>query len=297
MLKERPQTNMLPTISARHPLIYAAELATTIIKEGKPSHHRIGLKFSLELLQKSDNGTMHIAVKTLKRVLLSEKKTPIIKHNKAQRIALKAASLNDHLIFEVSENFQIIRLINTQTLQKKWNELRVELLTEYADLKDIVSHYDWQLQNDHIQQVFLEDNFYNFLFPNCFNRKFREKEAFSDPKLISNGLGTLSIPVIVSTHIHKHDTGFTRISLATNGLLDTENNAFPLSKLNAFIGGLGIPAGEDHPLHFAYSGTYEVDGIKKHLSEGALRFSFEVKEHYFKETTFSFQLKAIESNS
>ncbi|OAB78234.1 hypothetical protein [Cochleicola gelatinilyticus] len=276
----------LRTLTLQEPISYVAEIQTKIVSKNKGSFNGMGLKFSLRLLQKKENGTMHIEVKTHKRILLSKKKAPIKKFSKAQQIALQVAAINDHLIFEVSKNYGIQRLVNTKRVQESWGEIRTELRSEYPDIEEMISDFDWQLQNKYIQHIFLEDNFFNFLFPKLFNHDFKGKQPILIEKAISNGIHTHTIPILAKHTLKKFDTGFTQVTVGTKGELQTEHPKFPLAKLNTFIGSLGIPKGAHCDLNFNYAGSYELDGLKHYITKGQLRFSFEIKEHYLKETSF-----------
>ena len=39
---------------------------------------------------------------------------------------------------------------------------------KHPDLLQMTKDFDWQLKEENIQQIYLEDNFYNFLFSNIF---------------------------------------------------------------------------------------------------------------------------------
>ncbi|WP_340199077.1 hypothetical protein [Ascidiimonas sp. W6] len=270
---------------------YIAEISSEIIQGKKKYYNAIGLEFDLTFYGLNEDGLLKYTLNTTKRFLLNEKFNIIKKHSKAQQIALKAASINNTLAILVNKNFKLISITNTEEIRSKWQEVKSDLLKEFPDLSKMVEDLDWQLQEDHIQQVFLEDNFFSFLFADVFNQDFLGKEVLVKEKSISNALDTISIPIKEQRNITKQDMFFSKATISMNGDMHTKDENFPLAKLNIFLGKLPTEPNSQHSLKFKYAGTYQVKPQEGLVTEGHLEYSFDVKDVYTKNSRITFNLQ------
>jgi len=273
---------------------YTAEVINQIEQGENKSYNAVGIEFDLTFYGMDQEGLLTYRIQVNKRFLLNEKISIIRNPNKAQRIALKVAGINDVLECKLDKSFKLNKIVNTQEIRQKWKEVKIDLLEEYPDLLKMTSDFDWQLQEDNIQQVFLEDNFYQFFFSNVFYREFENKRAIEQPKVIANALGTINIPIIEQKKITKQDIGFTEVTITSEAEMYIEHKKFPLAKLNGFIGKLPTKPGHKHTLDFDYKGTYIVKPEFGLVTKGTLEYSFEVKDLYKKATTITFNLEKDE---
>lgn len=273
---------------------YTAEVINRIEQGKNKSHSAVGIEFDLTFYGMDQEGLLSYRIEVKKRFLLNEKFSIIRNVNKAEKIALRVAAINDVLEFRADKSFKLNRIVNTQEIRQKWKDIKTDLLEEFPDLLKMISDFDWQLQEDNIQQVFLEDNFYQFFFSNIFYREFENKRAIEQPKVVSNALGTINIPIIEQKKITKQDVGFTKVTITSDAEMDIDHKKFPLAKLNGFLGKLPTNPGDKHTLDFDYKGTYKVKPEFGLVTKGKLEYSFEVKNLYKKATTVTFNLEKDE---
>ncbi|MHA7059418.1 hypothetical protein ACWGOQ_0019480 [Aquimarina sp. M1] len=273
---------------------YTAEVANLIEKGKNKSYSAVGIEFDLTFYGMDQDGLLDYRIEVQKRFLLNEKFSVIRKVDKAQKIALKVAGVNDTLEFKLDKNFRFNKVVNTKEIRRKWKEVKMDLLEEYPDLLKMASDFDWQLQEDNIQQVFLNDNFYQFFFSNVFYREFESKRAIEQPKMIANAVGSINIPIIEQKKITKQDIGFTKVLISADAEMDIDHDKFPLAKLNGFLGKLPTNPGDKHTLDFDYKGKYTIKPAYGLVTTGMLEYIFEVKDLYKKTTTITFNLEKDE---
>lgn len=271
---------------------YQAEIHTKLEKGDKTSYNHIGLFFTMAY-KGLQGDILTYELKVQKRFLINERYNIIKKYNKAQKLALDVAALNDELEIQIDKHFKLVKVINTDIIRGKWQILRASILATSPDLKDMVSDFDWQLKEENIQRVFLEDNFYNFLFSNLYNRKSDNDKPLVVNKLISNAMDTLSIPIIEERSFSRLNLSSNKLVLNIKGILDIENDKFPMVKLNVFLGEFASE-GTESSLEFDYSGSYTVDPDKGLVMDGVLEYHFGFKDLYKKTTTITFNLKKDE---
>jgi len=271
--------------------IYSTEISTEITQHNKTTFNNIAEEFVLTFIRKEDEDIVY-RKEVKKRFFLNEINFVIKKLNRVQELALKLASINDKLDFLVNKHFQIIKVVNTDEIRKKWEILKMDVLNEYPDFKTLTDDFDEQLKEKNIQQVFLEDNFLNLLFSNLFHKEFNDKNTIVEPKLLENGIGELSIPIIEERKLTKSKRLFSStVKINTSAIIDEKNKKFPLAKMNVFIAQLGTEEGSQHELNFDYKGTYNIDVDLGLVSEAALVYTFEIEGVYKKTNTFNFRLE------
>ncbi len=271
--------------------VYTTEISTKITQNNKTTFNNIAEEFAITYIKREEENLV-FRKEVKKRFFLNEINFVIKKLNKAQELALKLASINDTLDFLVNKHFQIIKVVNTDEIRKKWEVLKLDVLQDYPEFKTLADDFDEQLKEKNIQQVFLEDNFLNLLFSNLFHKEFDDKKAIEVPKLIENAIGELSIPIIEKRKLAKTKRFFSStIKINTSATIDTENKKFPLAKLNVFIAELGTEEGSKHDLNFDYKGTYHVDVDLGLVNKAELVYTFEIKDVYKKTNTFNFTLE------
>ncbi|MFD2561097.1 hypothetical protein [Aquimarina rubra] len=273
---------------------YTAEVINLIEQGKNKSHSGVAIEFDLTFYGMDQDGLLNFRMEVQKRFLLNEKFSIIRKVDKAQHIALKVASINDVLEFRADKTFKLNKVLNTNEIRQKWRDVKIDLLEEYPDLLKMASDFDWQLQEDNIQQVFLDDNFYQFFFANIFYQEFENKKPIQQSKVVSNALGTINIPIVEQKIINNQDVGFTKVVIASDAEMDIDHKKFPLAKLNGFLGKLPTNSGDKHTLDFEYKGTYKVKPQYGLVTKGKLEYTFEVKDLYKKTTTITFNLEKDE---
>jgi len=250
---------------------------------------KMAWEFSLEFFGQDNEGNLQYTLTNQRRFFLDKRNFPIKKLNKAQTIALQVASINDELMIVVSKNYKLCEVKNTQQIRDKWEAVKTELLDTYPDLKEMAADFDWQLQESEIQNVFLNDNFYNFLFANIFYRQFEGDSAIKDSKTLANVLGNIDVPIKEEKKITKQDITFSEVTIEITGELDTEADTFPLAKMNAFLGSLPTEPGSQHNLDFEYHGSYELRPELGLIINGNLTYAMSIGNLYTKETTITFK--------
>ena len=270
---------------------YTAEVINTIEQGKNKSYNAVGMEFDLTFYGMDQEGLLNYRMEVKKRFLLNEKFSVIRNPNKAEKIALKVAAINDVLELKVDKSFKLNKIVNTQEVRQKWRIIRADLLEESPDLIKMISDFDWQLQDDNIQQVFLEDNFYQYFFANIYYQEFEPKKSIKHEKIAVNAVNNINIPIIEQKKITKQDIGFTDIEITTEAEMDIDHQQFPLAKLNRFLGTLPTNIGDQHTLDFDYKGIYTIQPQKGLIVEGKLMYTFEVHDLYKKATTITFNLE------
>ncbi|PKV50753.1 hypothetical protein ATE84_2819 [Aquimarina sp. MAR_2010_214] len=270
---------------------YSAEVVTEINQGKQNTYNATGLEFDLTYYGKDAEGFLRYRIKVSNRFLLTKKFSIIKKLNKAQQIALRVAVINDVLEMQVNKNFKLIKVTNASEIRAKWQVIRNDLLDDFPDLHKMVDDFNWQLREENIQQLFIEDNFYTFFFSDLFYHEYKGKEPILAQKTITNALKTINIPIIEQKKISKHNISFTEVTITTNAEIDTEHPKLSLAKLNVFLGQLPTKIGDQHELHFDYKGTYKTKPDLGLVTQGKLNYIFEVKDLYKKETTLTFNLE------
>lgn len=261
----------------------------TILKKGKTSSKvAVVLHFDITFYGKDDEGFLKYSLVNKKRFLLNEKGAIVRKPNKAQKIALLVGGVNDVLDLKVDKTYGLVAVTNTEEIRKKWSAIKSDLLDEFPDLEEMAEDFSWQLQEEHIQQVFQEDHFLNFFFSGIFSQKYEADKAVVREKIIPNALGTIPMPISERLTLNKPKAfnSITTCKLAAD--LDTQHEKFSMPKLNYFIGKFSQSKGEQHGLSFTYKGVYTLDIDKGRVFNGTLNYVFTVGNVYKNETTITF---------
>ncbi|WP_108868967.1 hypothetical protein [Aquimarina aquimarini] len=270
---------------------YTADICTEITQNKVKSYNRTGIEFDLTYSGVDEGGLFIYKIEIRKRFLLNKKQKMIKRLTKAQQIALRVATINDVLEVRVNKNFKLIKVVNTEQIREKWQAIKNDFLEEFPDMETMVDNFDWQLEEENIQQLFVEDNFYSFFFSDLFYHGFKGKEPIHDKKTIANALSTIDIPIIAQKKIRNKNIAFTDVTIVTGAEIDTEHPKFSLAQLNAFLGQLSVIKGDRHELHFDYKGVYKTKPDHGLVTQGKLKYAFEVENLYKKETTITFNLK------
>ncbi|WP_452219808.1 hypothetical protein [Lacinutrix salivirga] len=278
----------------RNTRFYTAEVINTTIQGDKKNNTSIALGFNLTYLGLTNQNTLQYKLKVDYRYFLNEKLNALKKINKAQKLAAKIATINNTLHLELTNNFKLLKVLNTSEIRSKWNTLKPEILKDFPDLSAMASDFDWQLQEQNIQQIYLNDNFYNFFFPSIFNLNFDEAIPLINNKIISNGVGEIDIPITEKKHIKFEDRALTKAIVLTEAEVDVNSKHFSLPKLNTFIGDLDTVAGNNYDLDFNYKGKYIVNAEFGEINKGELTYFFSVGDVYNNKTTIHFNLESNE---
>ena len=284
-------TEILKLNGERIPRHYTAEISNEVIQGNKRNKTTIALGFSLTYLGMKSQNTLSYRLKVDFRYFLNDKLSAIKKLSKAQKIAAIVSAINNTLDFKLSKNFKLLEVTNTDDIRINWKKAKSEILLKHPDLEGLAKDFDWQLQENNIQQIYLEDNFYSFLFSNIFYQEFEKDKPLIQEKIISNGLGNLNIPIIEEKKIIKQDRAFTNVTIGTEAKIDTEHKKFPLAKLNAFIGDLQTVKGENYSLDFNYKAQYNVVPQLGLVTNANLEYVFNIKDIYKKTTAITFNLE------
>jgi hypothetical protein len=295
MSRTMPHTDQIFKLNGeRVTRTYTSEVVNVVEQGENKSYSAVTVVFDLTFYGMDQQGLLNYRVEVKKRFLLNEKFNIIRNPDKAQRMALKVAAINDVLELKVDKSFKLNKIVNTQEIRQKWKEVKIDLLEEHPDLHTTASDLDWQLQENNIQQVFLEDNFYQFFFSNIFYQEFNNKTMIQQLKTVSNALGTISIPIIEQKKITKQDIEFSKVTIMANAKMDTDHKNFPLYKLNTFLGKLPAQPNKNLALDFDYNTIYSVLPQIGLVKKGSLEYYFEVKDLYKKTTTITFNLEKNE---
>jgi len=270
---------------------YTAEIINEVLQNKNHSKTSIAFGFSLTYLGMTNEKSLLFKFNVDYRYFLNDKFSAIKKLNKAQKIAATVAVINNTLDFKLTKTFKLLEVTNTDDIRIKWMAVKRELLQKHPDLETMTKDFDWQLQEENIQQIYLEDNFYNFLFSNIFYHEFEKGNPLIQEKTIANGIGNVNIPIIEEKNITKQDRAFTNVTISTTAKIDVDNNTFPLAKLNAFIGDLPTTKGEQYNLDFNYKGHYIIAPELGLITQATLNYEFDIKDLYKKTTTITFNLE------
>jgi len=270
---------------------YTSEVVNIIEQGNNKSHTAVGIEFDFTFYGEDQEGLLNYRIEVQKRVLLNEKLSAIHDIDKSQRIALKVATINDVLEIKLDKSFKLNKVVNTNEIRQKWKEVKVDLLEEFPDLIQMTTDFDWQLQEEHIQQIFFQDNFYQFFFFNIFYQEFIDKQLPNQPKVIANALGSINMPITEQKRVYKQDLFFKKVEIVSEATINSKDETFPLEKLNSFLGKLPTKLGSKHILDFEYKGIYKVKPEMGLVTQGKLAYFFEVKGLYKKSTTITFNLE------
>lgn len=273
---------------------YSAEICNKVIQGKRTIYSAIVQDFSLTYNGDTAEGFLNYKWNVQKRFFLNERYNIIKDLNKAQKIALTVASINDNLNLQVSKDFSLIKVTNTSEVRNKWEIIKKDLLKEFPDLLKMTEDFEWQLQEENIQSIFLNDNFFNCFFPNLFQIELEEKNPSIRNYTLSDAVGKLNLPIIEERVIAKRNLALNEVFITKKAKLDTSNKKFPMAKLNAFLGSLPTNAGEQHPLKFSYDGTYKINTKQGLITEGTLMHQLDIKDLYQKTTTITFNLQQDE---
>lgn len=273
---------------------YTAEIINEVLQDKNQNKTSIAFGFNLTYLGVTNEKSLLFKFNVDYRYFLNDKFSAIKKLNKAQKIAATVANINNTLDFKLTKTFKLIEVTNTDDIRIKWMNVKREILQKYPDLETMTKDFDWQLQEENIQQIYLEDNFYNFLFSNIFYHEFEKDKPLIQEKTIANGIGNVNIPIIEEKKITKQDRAFTNVTISTTAKIDIDNNTFPLAKLNAFIGDLPTTKGEQYNLDFNYKGHYIIAPELGLVTQATLNYVFDITDLYKKTTTITFNLKSNE---
>ncbi|MGS0528329.1 hypothetical protein ACU8V7_27090 [Zobellia nedashkovskayae] len=150
------------------------------------------------------------------------------------------------------------------------------------------------MQTENIQKIYRNDVFYNFFFSNFFYQEFNTEKSLEHKKILNNSIHNLDIPIIEKKTITQQDLLFQNITISTSAELDTQNELFPLEKMNVFLGSLLGTKGSKHSLDCKYDGFYKVKPRIGLITEGHLVYTFRIKDIYTKTTTINFNLEKDE---
>lgn len=270
---------------------YTAEIINEVLQDKNHSKTSIAFGFNLTYLGMTNEKSLLFKFNVDYRYFLNDKFSAIKKLNKAQKIAATVAVINNTLDFKLTKTFKLLEVTNTDDIRIKWMAVKRELLQKHPDLETMTKDFDWQLQEENIQQIYLEDNFYNFLFSNIFYHEFEKGNPLIQKKTIANGIGNINIPIIEEKNITKQNRAFTNVTISTTAKIDVDNNTFPLAKLNAFIGDLPTTKGKQYNLDFNYKGHYIIAPELGLVTQATLNYEFDIKDLYKKTTTITFNLE------
>lgn len=213
-----------------------------------------------------------------------------------EQLALRVASLYEHVVVDLAPDGQLQRLVNYPQVRQTWEELKPALLFEAAAEDELtrklvtlvdeqVAHEDrvlYSLRHDYIYQALLQPleaagtfglqassarEFPNF-FPNA-NLWFAvtKKQTVADEReLVVSLQGTLDAGKTNVTIIHQH----MRAALAAG-----DTAATPTAEL------------VETQLHFGYEATYVTERASNLLRELTLTVYARLAEHYNKQYTLT----------
>lgn len=284
-------TQQIKLNSSRNALNYTVEISNITKKNNKKFNNKIAIDFNLILKGATSTNTLIYKLKVNKRYFLNSKGYAIQKLNKAQQLANTIASLNNDLELEISKNFKLIKVLNTTAIRQKWEIIKIEILQNFPDLKTMVNDFDWQLKEENIQQLFIEDNFYTFFFVNIFNTDIKEEVPIIEQKIISNGIEEINIPITETKTFKFNDRALTQLTVNSQAKINETSKILSIPKLNTFIGNLDTIAGTNYQLDFNYNASYKVNSDKGIINKGALSYSFTIGDVYKTKTTIHFNLE------
>jgi len=269
------------------PLHYTAEIFNMVKQGEKKTYTAVVQEFELNYLGILKDSLRHYEMKTKARFFLNERYNIIKKLNKAQNIGLKVAAINDQLEFAINSQFKFIEIANPQTIRDTWYAVSEELLMEHLDLDKMVERFDQQLKDENIQQLYKNDNFFNFFFANIFQQQTEDGEMTPAKRMLTNAVEHIAIPIIEKRKINTADTS---VTLAAE--MDTEHPNFPMEELTAFLGSLPATPGSQHSLKLDYSGMYKVDFKLGLIEQGSLTYTFRIGDLYERTMIINFNLES-----
>ncbi len=266
---------------------YESQVRTTLVQKGQAAiETRIVTKYRLSYRRQSANGGRVYLLETTERFFLTPTGRRIGTPNGVQKLALLVASVNDNLELELSKTYGLEKLINTHTIREKWQAVKAIIVEQHTDLKTMAEDFTFQLQEEHIQKAYRNDNFLNVFFAPIFNTAI---DGITRPINIANALGRLSMPINVQTKLKaKRKLFSTKDTLELKGTIATE--AINRAKLNHFLGQLPTQEGEIHNLEFNYKGHYKLDTELETIEEGHVDYTFSIGELYNNTTVLTFNL-------
>lgn len=228
----------------------------------------------------------HYQMNVKDRFYLNERYNIIQKLNKAQNIGLTIAKINDRLEFATDSHFKFIKIANPQTIRDTWQTIRPQILDMHPDLNTMAQNFDQQLKDENIQQLYQNDNFFNFFFANIFQQKIEQGVETETEKIVADAVERIAIPIIEKRKISTpHDE---QITILLDAEMDTEHSKFPLKELTAFLGKLPATPGSQQALRLQYSGVYQVDADQGIVTQGSLTYTFSIGKFYEKTTIINF---------
>jgi len=270
------------------PRHYTAEICSMTKQGEKKTYTAVAQKF--ELLYTGAQGTLrYYQMKIKDRFYLNERYNIIQDLSKAENIGLKVAKINDRLVFATTPQFKFIKIANPQTIRDTWQTVRADLLEMHPDLNKMAQNFDQQLKDENIQQLYQNDNFFNFFFANIFQQKTAQGIETETNKIVSDAIERIAIPIIEKRTINTADT-----TVALVAEMDAEHPDFPMEKLTNFLGSLSALPGSQHSLKLDYSGIYKVNLALGIIERGSLTYTFYIGDLYEKTVIINFNLEAHE---
>ena len=270
------------------PRHYTAEICTLTKQGEKKTYTAVVQEF--QLLYAGTQGEFRYYQMNIKdRFYLNERYNIIQKLNKAQKLGLTIAKINDRLEFATNLHFKFIKITNPQTIRDTWQTVRPEILEMHPDLNTMAANFDQQLKDENIQQLYENDNFFNFFFADIFQQKIKEGEELETNKIVSDAVERIAIPIIEKRKIavsDENDEAVITVNLSAE--MDIEHPKFLLQELTTFLGKLPATPGSQQALRLKYSGVYQVDSDKGIIMQGSLNYTFSIGEFYEKTTIINY---------
>ncbi|MFD0864181.1 hypothetical protein ACFQ1M_18340 [Sungkyunkwania multivorans] len=273
---------------------YFSQVDIRVEKDKKTVHNTVATEFHLTHYGHDKERRPLYRWEVINRFLLNERGNIIKKLKKAQRIALMVATINDRLEFVVDKSFQLVAVTNTQEIRDKWREVRSELLDEFPDLVEMATDFDWQLKEENIQQVFLNDNFFTTLFSGFFDEGLEPKQIKHRNRIMANAVERIDIPMIETSTLMRGKSFSNDARIKVIGDFDIAHKKFPKAKLNTFLGDIAEKAGDKHTLTFDYNGQYIVKPEEGVIVKAAVTSCFKIDGLYQKTINITFNMEEDE---
>jgi len=269
------------------PRHYTAEICTLTKQGEKKTYTAVVQEFQL-LYAGTQGEFRHYQMNIKDRFYLNERYNIIQKLNKAQKLGLTIAKINDHLEFATNPHFKFIKITNPQTIRDTWQTVRPEILEMHPDLNTMAANFDQQLKDENIQRLYQNDNFFNFFFADIFQQKIKKGEELETNKIVADAIERIAIPIIEIRKVVTSDDPETQITVNLSAEMDADHSKFPLNELTAFLGKLPATPGSQQALRLKYSGVYQVDTDKGIITQGSLNYTFSIDEFYEKTTIINY---------
>lgn len=269
------------------PRHYTAEICTLTKQGEKKTYTAVVQEFQL-LYAGTQGEFRHYQMNIKDRFYLNERYNIIQKLNKAQKLGLTIAKINDHLEFATNPHFKFIKITNPQTIRDTWQTVRPEILEMHPDLNTMAANFDQQLKDENIQRLYQNDNFFNFFFADIFQQKIKKGEELETNKIVADAIERIAIPIIEIRKVVTSDDPETQITVNLSAEMDADHSKFPLNELTAFLGKLPATPGSQQALRLKYSGVYQVDTDKGIITQGSLNYTFSIGEFYEKTTIINY---------